>query len=325
MKRIFLAGIALSLALLTACSSSSRTADSSTAKYAKSDNAYETAVVGDVNTGKAADASTGENKQDSAAAAPNTSVISEKTQKKIIKNASLDIEAKNVTECYDKLLNYAITNGGYEYNQEMSNNSEFATIKAVIKISPEKLDGVIKYARDCGNIINIRISSTDITAEYTDTQIRLDNKKKNLQKYYEYYDKATSMEDALMLQKEIDSLTAEIESYEGQLKMWNELADESTIEIYIQQTNDPVKIKKDVKWNSISFKTMGQYMSNGFTTVINAIVSFLQWLLIILVTLSPVLLIAGVILIIIKFSFDKKKLKKSQQTPNQENQNNKPN
>lgn len=321
MKRLFLAGIALSLALLTACGQSSKSADNGKANYSKSDVAYETAVA-DADTGKAADGGTNESGQQSIAAAPNSSLISAKAQKKIIKNASIDIETKNVTECYDKILNYVSANGGYEYSQSLSNDSEYTTMNAVIKVSPEKLDDVIKFARDCGNIINTRISSTDITAEYTDTQIRLENKKKNLQEYYKYYERATTIEDTLMLQKEIDNLTAEIESYEGQIKMWNELADESTLELYIQQVNDPIKIKKDVKWNAISPKDMVNYISNGFTTVINVLFSLVEWLLIILAAISPILLIAGIILVIIKFRKGKKKLKTPQDLPNKENQEN---
>ncbi len=309
MKKAFLISIALCLAVLTACSS---------AGY-KSDNAISTEEGKQYAYNDEAAAETGAALAPDAGKANNTAVASSvKSNKKIIKNASLDMEAKDVIKCYDEILNYAESKGGYEVSQNMTKNTDYSTMNATIKISPDELDGVLLYARDCGNVINTNVSSNDITAEYTDTKIRLDNKKRNLQKYYEYYDKAQNMEEALMLQKEIDNLTAEIESYEGQIKMWNELVSESTIQLYIKQTNDPNKIKEEIEWNSISFETMGRIMRNGFKTVINILISCVQWLVIILVTISPILIIAAIVLLIMRLRHKKKKASLPKQEPPKE-------
>ncbi len=214
--------------------------------------------------------------------------------KKIIKNANLDIEAKNVTEAYHKLLEYITAQGGYEFSQNLSNNSDYATINAVVKIPPDKLDGALKYAEECGKVINVSTYTNDITSEYTDTELRLENKRKALEKYYDFYSKATTMEELVAIQAQIDQITADIESYEGLLKMWNSQIDESTLTILIKEASDPNKIPEDIEWNSISFKTMGKLIRNGFLAVVNGIVSFIQWAVIIIASASPVIAIGAV-------------------------------
>ena len=54
---------------------------------------------------------------------------------------------------------------------------------------------------------------------------------------------------------------------------------------------------------------MGTLITNGFVTVMNVIVSIVQWFVIFLASVSPVLIIASIIIVIIKRKtiFKKKK------------------
>ncbi len=224
------------------------------------------------------------------------------TNKKIIKNANVDMTAKDVNECYDKIIAYISDKNGYEYNKNMSVSGDYVTIRAELKVDPDNLDDILSYIDECGDVINSNTSSDDITTQYIDVQIRLENKKKNLEKYYDYYNKAQTMEEALILQDKIDMITAEIESYEGQLNYWNTLVSESTITLYIQQEDDPIEIERDVEWNALSFKDMGNMIYNGFTKVSNAIVSVFQWIIIFIISILPLVILVGIIVLIIILS-----------------------
>lgn len=221
-------------------------------------------------------------------------------QRKIIKNASIEATAENVDECYDIILQNIKSFGGYESSKELHASDEFKRLTVVFQVPPENLDAIISYIQDNSNVINCNVTSDDITSQYTDTKIRLDNKKKTLEKYYKYYDQAETMEDALNLQNKIDEITTEIECYEGQLTLWNTLTSQSELIIYIQQVNDPIKVQKNIQWNAISFSTMGKLMYNGFITVSNILVSIFQWILIIIAAGSPLIVIAVVIFLIIR-------------------------
>lgn len=215
-----------------------------------------------------------------------------KEERKIIQNASLDIEAPDAAGLYNQIAAYGNELGGYEYSYNISHYEDYSIIRAVIKVPPKSLNSFIHFVGDNGKIINSSMSSEDITDNYYDTKTRLETKRKSLERYYELLGDADTIEEIVFLQSTIDSITLEIESFEGRLKLWNSLVNMATIDIYIRQYNDPVKIRKDIDWNTLTFDDMGYLIKQGFVTISNAIISVLQWILIAAAAGSPLLVIA---------------------------------
>lgn len=234
-------------------------------------------------------------------------------EKKIIKTADVYMSAKSADEAYNMLIAFLNGNGGYEFTRETIKRGDYVVINATLKVVPEKFDAVIDYTESCGKIQSISIFADDITSQYYDTQIRLENKRKNLEKYYELLEDAYSMDDIIKLQNQVDMITADIEAAEGQLRMWSSLVSESTINVCIQEEADPnqVVVEEEVDWNAITPSTMLKLMGNGFKTVCNTIVSVFQWLVIVIVTISPLLAIVAVIVILAKLTSKKRKAKKA--------------
>ncbi|MCL2052933.1 MAG: DUF4349 domain-containing protein [Oscillospiraceae bacterium] len=230
---------------------------------------------------------------------------------KIIRNASLTVRAVDVKRAYDEYLAYISTHGGYEFNMELSSSGDYTTIHATLKLPPQILNAAVEYAHECGEVTSIFTSSDDITEQYYDVRIRLENKRRNLEKYYQYLDEASIMEDVIKLQNQIDSITMEIEAFEGRLRMWDSLVKESTINITFIQKDDPNKTEEEIKfsWNSMDGQSMWLKMSNGFLRTSNAVFSLFQWLIIIVVNLLPVLIIAFIVLVLINLK--KRKGKKA--------------
>lgn len=231
--------------------------------------------------------------------------------KKVIKNASLSMETYEVKKAYQMFLNYVKTHGGYEFSRNLQENGDYISVDAVIKIKPEALDDLLDYAGECGEIKYSNVSSDDVTSQYYDIETRLENKRRNLDKYYEYLASAKTVEEMIKLQNEIDRITEEIESYEGQLKLWNTLVGESTVSLRIYQKNDPyAEAAEPVDWSSMTAEKMGTLMLNGFKSVCNVILAVLQWLIIILFSASPFIIILGILIFVI-FKVFKAKNKKA--------------
>ncbi len=220
--------------------------------------------------------------------------------RKMIRNASLDLEAADVASAYDALLGWASERGGYEIRREQRRSDGFITIDAQIKIKPEHLDDLLEYAATLGDVINTQISTQDITDAYYDAQTRLQTMELALENYYTYLKRAGSIEESLSVQREINQLTAEIESLKGRIKLWDSLLAESVVTLRLRQTNDPVKLKKEIDWSTLSFSDMGYLMKNGLTAVANTLVSVLQWLAIVLVAASPLWIIALVVILLLR-------------------------
>lgn len=218
---------------------------------------------------------------------------------KIIRNASLDIEAEDVVKAYDALLQHATLNGGYEASRKVTTSGTYTVLEAKIKIKPEYLDDLLTFAGTTGKIINVQTSSQDITESYYDTQTRLATMESMLKKYNEFLTNAKTVQEALSVQSEINRLTTEIESLKGKLRYYDTMVAESTVTIVIRQTNDPVKIKKEIKWNALTWDDMVYLMQRGLMAVVNTLTGVLQWLSIALVAASPLIVIAIIVLIIL--------------------------
>jgi len=221
--------------------------------------------------------------------------------KKIIKNADLDVEAADVKDTYNKIINWAKQNGGYEFSQELNINGNYHVINANIRISPKNLDAFIDFIGECSDIINCSVASDDITSKYFDTELRLKSMRSSLDAYYKLLANAKSIDEILKVQRIIDDITAQIESMQGQLNMWDKQVSESTVTLYMREKSDPVKISKEIDWNAMSLNDMWLMMKNGFLSVSNVIVSSVQWIMIALVSAFPFILIGGAILAFIIF------------------------
>jgi len=237
-------------------------------------------------------------------------------QQKLIKDGEMTVDSADVNATYATILAFAKKNGGYEFTRQRTKSGNYTKIIAVIKIRPDRLDKLMEVSGTGVEVIKSNISSEDITADYSDTKIRLKTQEEGLKKYYEFLKKAKNIDEILAIQDSINSITEDIESMKGQIRMWDALVGEATLTITLQQKDDPVKVVKEIKWNALTPEDMGRMISNGFITIVNTIVSVVQWLVIALAALSPIIILAGVALFLL-LKRNKKKKKAAQALGNE--------
>ena len=257
-------------------------------------------------------AQSAEDNSGSMLAQPNTEIAVGEiaSNRKIIKNAEIECSADDVQQKYQTILTWLKENGGSEFRQEMTTRDEYCKINAVFKIVPEKLDTLIEMIGKNTEIINKNISANDITEEYVDIELSLKSKRAALNQYYVMLEKASTVDEILSIQRVINDYTAEIEKMEGKISFWDHQVSEATISVSFYQTNDPLK-PKPVSFNAMSFGSMLEYIGSGFVSVINVVFAILQWLLIILLSISPLIVIALVVIFTVRFIIKSKKKKKA--------------
>ena len=111
--------------------------------------------------------------------------------------------------------------------------------------------------------------------------------------------KAQNIDEILKIQAEITRLQAEIDSLQGQIRMWDKLIAMTTITLYIDQEDNPFKTTTEVSWKFSSFEEIWSTMRNGFINVVNTLYSLIIWLVVGIVSLSPVIIIAGIVLYVV--------------------------
>jgi Domain of unknown function (DUF4349) len=165
----------------------------------------------------------------------------------VIYNASLKLFVKIPDSTNIRLAEIAQKYEGYV--QTLGNK------ESVIRVKSDKLYAAIADVSVLGKVKSKTISGDDITDQYTDFQIRLENAKNARIRYLELLSKAENVEAALKVEKELERLNVEIDALEGKLKRLQHLVVHSTITVYMEQKVKPgiigyigIGLYKSVKW-----------------------------------------------------------------------------
>ncbi|MCL2159444.1 MAG: DUF4349 domain-containing protein, partial [Oscillospiraceae bacterium] len=221
-------------------------------------------------------------------------------ERKIIRDADITAESDDVGGAYDAVLALLSGLGGYESGRNMYTNSYgYPIVSATLKIPAGKLDAFLAEIADKCEVKSSNISSSDITDQYFDAQIRLDTLEKTLENYYRYLENAESVEVQLEVTRYINDVTYQIEQLKGSLRRWDSLVDYSTVTLSLYPINAAPEEPREIKWDSLSLSDMGWFISSGFLSVCNAIFSVLQWLLISIAAISPILIIAAALIFLL--------------------------
>jgi Domain of unknown function (DUF4349) len=216
--------------------------------------------------------------------------------KKIIKNATLELEVKEGNMYYKSLREQVKSLGGYIAQEEQTASDYKLENRIVIKVPVDQFDQALAdFSEKAEKIQQRKISSEDVTGEIVDTRSRMETKKQVRLRYLELLNQARTMPDILSVQSEINGIQQEIESAAGRVQWLGHAAAYSTINLtYFQVLNEKAKNDNTPSFGSRllhSFKNGGQW--------------FLE-LLIGLVAIWP-LLLGGVVAVVVGKRYFRKK------------------
>lgn len=160
-------------------------------------------------------------------------------KKKIIKDGRIGIEVDNLEQTKKQIDSLVVKYGGYYANERLNNSDWQISYNLKIRIpsnSFEKLIGEIETGG--GEIKYKEIDARDVTDQFIDLEIRLENKKNYLKKYNDLLKQAKSVKDILEIEERIRGIEEEIESTTGRLKYLSDLVDYSTLDLEISKPKD---------------------------------------------------------------------------------------
>jgi hypothetical protein len=166
---------------------------------------------------------------------PNDQVLSD--GRKLIRNASLDLEVKNYDEALDGITAIATANSGYvatKNSSRLPNGKMSGTV--VVKVLPERLDEALIRIRTVGNLKNQALSTRDVTKEYFDTEARLKNARKMEERLLGLLETMKGkITELLVVEKELARVREQIEQLQGEIKLTDSLVQYATITIALQE------------------------------------------------------------------------------------------
>lgn len=207
------------------------------------------------------------------------------TERKIIRNADLQIEANTPEETQQKIAAIAETKGGFVIESTQSSSDVRVAARDVVtmtvRIPAEKFSEALEEIRGSGNRIIVEtVRGQDVTEEFVDIEARLKAKKALEEQFIEIMKRTNSVSDALNVQRELANVRGEIEQIEGRKRFLENQTSLSTIKIRIQTPN------AFSASSSGFFYQLGQAFGSGFDFALN----FILILITVFIGLLPFLL-----------------------------------
>lgn len=145
----------------------------------------------------------------------------------MIYNATVTVQTRNPDSAAAQVAGLAKKYGGYV----LSSGNNYTTIRVKSTSLKEALTEICTY----GKVKSKNITGTDVTEEFTDYQIRLDNAEKARKRYLELLEKAANVGETLAVEKELERLNKEIDLLKGKMNRISHLVDYSTITVYHEE------------------------------------------------------------------------------------------
>ena len=198
------------------------------------------------------------------------------TEKKIINRANFQIEVEDYDVAYNKIISFATDVGGYVSDSKIEVSDKGVKNGFInIRIPADKFYNVLPNVETLGKIEERVISGEDVSEKYVDIQSRLENAKKQEQRFLEILQKAENVEEILKVEQELNRIREQIEIYTGQIRYMDNLVALSTIIVRLHEPKALVETSS--LWDKL-IQTIKQII-NAFLNSIKAIlIWFAAWL-----------------------------------------------
>lgn len=265
----------LFLALSTACADGATSSNSSL----KSDSQ---------NTGIAPAADRIDDGERGSVNAPTATQISlnqaEKTQnapvfeRKIIRNADLQLEANAPEEAQQKIAQIAESKGGFVVESTQSGSSVKTTtrdtVTMTVRVPATKFNESLNEIRQSAERVIVEtVKGQDVTEEFIDIEARLKAKRALEEQFLEIMKRGSTVQDALSVQRELSTVRGEIEQIEGRKRFLENQASLSTIKIKLQT---PTAFSANAPG---FFNRLSQALGSGFDAALSFILIFVTALI----------------------------------------------
>lgn len=213
--------------------------------------------------------------------------------RKIIETVSLNVETKEFDQLTEKILKEVSSIGGYVENSSISgrgyydsySSNRYAEYK--VRIPADKSEEFTEFISANSIVTSRNIETDDITLTYVDMESRvsaLQTEKKTLEKILE---SAETVSEVIEIQKRISEIIYQMESYQSQLRIYDNLIDYTTVHIYVQEVERATITKEQSMWEEITTK-----FKNNFEDVVENLRDCIIWF----VSSLPYLVVYAVII-----------------------------
>jgi hypothetical protein len=216
------------------------------------------------------------------------------SDRKLIYTANYTIESTDFDADSEMILSALSSAGGYAESSWVNGTkpAEYGDpgrySEMTLRIPIASYSKFINALEGVGNILSKSQNTNDVTSQYTDVETRIRVLNTQLDSLEELKAGATNTTDLITIQQEITNVIFQLESYEGQKQLLDNQIDYTTVTIALTEVNEITTVTEGERG-------LGQKISDGFKNVGDAMVRFLEGLIVFIVGGAPAWVPIGLI------------------------------
>lgn len=156
----------------------------------------------------------------------------------LIKTANLRMEAEDPEAAANEISTIVESHGGYIARLSISGEEEKSAVMTV-RVPESAFYDALNAIRRVGKVISEEVNVRDVTEQHVDLEARLRNLRAEEEWLLAAVDEAETVQDLIMIEKELWRVRGEIERIEAQLKNLERMISYSTISIWINAPGKP--------------------------------------------------------------------------------------
>lgn len=249
--------------------------------------------------------------------ATNTSKVeNDLASRKIIKNANMDIQTKTFDAFVQSLNEKIISLGGFVQSSSIRGNSYNSSTNRnahiTARIPAENLEQFKTDVSGLANVVNYNESLRDVTMSYVDTESHIKSLRAEQEALLNLLAKADYIDAIIQIQTRLTEVNYKIESYESQLRTYDDLISYSTVDINVYEVEKITVVEEQNVWQKI-----GTGFMNNIKDIFDGAETFFVWLVSSIPYIIIIAVITFIIVIIIRRKIKKSKQKLPQNNPQQ--------
>ena len=225
---------------------------------------------------------------------------------KIIYSVNADVETIKFDDTIDQVYEIIALNGGFvessyvggmNYMQKYQGYQPYRTADFTLRIPVERLNAVTASLDTLGSVTALRSNAENITAQFFDTDSRLNSYKIQEERLLDMLSKTDNVPDMISIEQRLADVRYDIESLTTTLRNWQNNVDYSTLTLSIYEVQEYTEITP-------IYRTYWQQIGDGLAATIRSVGRFFtnlfKWIVINLPVLIILAVIAAILIIIVR-------------------------
>ena len=231
------------------------------------------------------------------------------SQDKVIYTYNYSVETKEFDNFMDMVDDRISEYGGYTESADINGNEalgQYRYANLVIRVPSDRIRDFLDMVSTNSNVTYSHKSSDNVTLQYVDLQSHIKALKVEQESLMNLLAKAESVEDIISLQSQLTQVRYEIESYESQLRTFDNKIDYTTLYLDVSEVKRETTVEK---------LTYGQEIITGlsdtFYEIGQGLRSFSIWFIVNLPNMVIWAVILAAIFAVVRWLVKKRKIRKA--------------